>query len=51
LGQLRDRRRGPQDRLLGGHATANVIINSTAISSGATVSCSAATITFPMQGT
>jgi hypothetical protein len=33
-----------------GTATANVIINSVAISSGATVSCSAATITFPMQG-
>lgn len=33
-----------------GTATANVIINSTAISSGAAVSCSSATITFPMQG-
>lgn len=33
-----------------GTATANVIINSTAISSGATVSCSSATITMPMQG-
>lgn len=33
-----------------GTSSANVIINSTAISSGATVSCSSATITMPMQG-
>ena len=33
-----------------GTATANVILNTVSIVSGATVSCSAATITMPMQG-
>lgn len=33
-----------------GTADANVIINTTTITSGGTVSCSAATITLPMQG-
>lgn len=33
-----------------GTSSANVILNTTSIVSGATVSCSACTITFPMQG-